>query len=283
MAGETVTRGPDLLVKDPGPLNLGITLECGQCFRWRQREDGFFEGAAGNRYLCLGVTEEGLLFRDTSREEYESFWKSYFALDTDYSRVERDFDSDPILRRAYQWAPGIRVLHQEGWEALASFILSQNNNIKRIRGIIQRLCDSFGEPIREGWHGFPSPRRLAECSLEDLEPLRAGFRSKYLLDAAQRVADGRLDLSAIAGLPLEEAQKQLMTVKGVGVKVAHCALLYGFGRLEGFPEDVWMKRVLTQLYPDGLSPAVLAHPGLAQQYLFHYARTCPDALPGKAG
>ena len=163
---------------------------------------------------------------------------------------------------------GIRILRQQPWETVISFIISANNNIPRIRGIIDRLCTGFGT---DGC--FPTPEQLAVQTPETLSPLRAGFRTKYILDAARKVADGTLCLDQLADMPLQQAREQLMTVNGIGPKVAECILLYGFHRLDAFPVDTWIKKVLCQCYPDGF-PEWIAPKGVAQQYLFHYIRVC---------
>lgn len=143
----------------------------------------------------------------------------------------------------------MRILRQEGFETLISFLFSQNNNVPRIKGIIERLCCSFGDPIGEGLYGFPSPERLAALSEEELAPLRCGWRGAYVLDAARKVASGTVDLKTAASLPMGEARQALQTIKGVGPKVAECVLLYGIGRLEAFPLDVWMKRAMAAIFP----------------------------------
>ena len=153
-----------------------------------------------------------------------------------------------------------------------SFILSQNNNIPRIKGIVERLCRDLGQPLGDGHYAFPTAERLAACSQEELAGARCGFRTKYLLDAARRVADGRLVLREFYTMPIDEAREQLQSIYGVGTKVAECVLLYGFGRMECFPMDVWMKRVMASLFPDGLPAEFTLVAGIAQQYLFHYGR-----------
>jgi len=176
------------------------------------------------------------------------------------------------LRAATQFSPGIRVLRQDGWEALCTFILSQNNNISRIKGLVGRLCEHFGRPIPGGFD-FPTPERLAALSVLDLEPVRCGFRAKYIIDAAKAVSGGRFDLSAIYTLPIDEAFAALQSIHGVGPKVAHCALLFGFGRTECLPVDVWMRRAMDAWFPQGLPEEIQPVAGIAQQYIFHYART----------
>ena len=270
--------GKDLLVEDLVPLSLPDTLDCGQSFRWRQLEEDLFEGMAGPHYLKIGREGEIFRFYDTEEELFLSFWKNYFDMETDYQAICQRLVQDEVMAKAAAYAPGIRVLHQDGWEALISFIISQNNNVARIKGIVERLCQTLGTEVRCGWYSFPTPEQLAACTVEELAPLRAGFRAKYLVDAAQKVASGQVDLAQVAKLPTPQARELLMTIKGVGVKVADCALLYGFAKMDCFPQDVWIKRAVAFLYPQGLPEVVLENPGIAQQYIFHYARTCPEAF-----
>ena len=266
------------MVSDLKDFSLLETLDCGQCFRWMPDENGIWQGIAMGHYLRIRqLGETDFLFMDTNMEQFKQIWEPYFDLNVDYGAIKTALAADPVMAQATQYAPGLRILRQDGWEALCTFIISQNNNIKRIRGIVERLCQCFGEPI-EGGYDFPTPPRLAEASLEDLAPLRSGFRAKYLLDAARKVAGGQVDLSRVPQLSYEEAQNYLQQIKGVGPKVADCALLFGFYRMEAFPMDVWMKRAMKSLYPEGLPEAVQPYRGIAQQYLFHYARTNPQLL-----
>lgn len=181
-----------------------------------------------------------------------------------------------MLKEAAKYAPGIRILRQEPYEALCTFIISQNNNIKRIKGIVQRLCENFGEEISPGDFAFPTPQKMAELSADDLAPLRAGFRNRYLIDAAQKVYSGEVDLESCRTLDYEQARKELMKITGVGVKVADCTLLFGLHRIEAFPVDVWMKRAMDKLFP-GMMPSDFGDcAGIAQQYIFHYSRMHPE-------
>lgn len=251
---------------------LSETLDCGQAFRWRQREDGCWEGVAGGRYLCLESQGEDIFLQAVPEADLP-FWRQYFDLERDYEELAVLFRKNPCLRRALASCPGIRVLRQEPWEALCTFILSANNNIPRIKGIVERLCQGWGEAVPgTGLPAFPKPEALAPLGEEDLAPLRAGWRSAYLLDAARQVAGGRLDLEETASLPTQEAEARLLEVKGVGKKVAQCVLLFGFGRVECIPMDVWMKRVMAELYPRGFPGYLRPYGGIAQQVLFHYYR-----------
>lgn len=264
-------------LRDIRCFELADILDCGQSFRWKPEAQDTYTGFAQERFLRISKQGSTVLFHNISMEDFEGFWRNYFDLDRDYGDLQELFMQDPVMAKAVAFAPGIRVLRQHSWEALCSFILSQNNNIIRIKGLVERLCENFGKPIDQGF-GFPAPQALAQLDVEDLAPVRSGFRAKYVIDAARRVSGGELDLTEVYSLPLEEARSQLQQIHGVGPKVADCALLYGFGRAEVIPMDVWMKRALAGLYPEGFPDKLRPWAGLAQQYLFHYVRNCPDAL-----
>lgn len=253
-------------------LDLQQTLDCGQCFRWQVLPGGEYRGIAFGQKLTITEQNGTVLFHGVTATEFESIWIPYFDLDFDYATVRESFaEMHPALKEAARFAPGIRLLRQDPWEALCSFILSQNNNIPRIKGLVDRLCQLLGEQ-RDGFYDFPTPERLAEQTIDTLAPVRSGFRAKYLIDAAQKVVDGTVNLNALYHLPMDQARQSLTQIYGVGDKVAECALLYGFHRLEAFPMDVWMKRAMAVLLP-GYSPEQLGpYAGVAQQYLFHYSR-----------
>ena len=265
-----------------GCLDLSQTLDCGQAFRWQPillpNDKTAWRGVAFGHTLTVWQDSSEFVF-DCTEEEFNNIWYTYFDFGTDYAALRTALSAaHPVLAEACSYAPGIRILRQEPWEALCSFIISQNNNIARIKGIIERLCSLSNHPIVCGsdlLYAFPSPEQLAACTLEDLAPLRAGFRAKYLLDAARRVHTGELDLLSLHAEPLELAREALMTVHGIGPKVADCVLLYGLHRTHCFPMDVWMKRAM-QLLP-GITPESLGDAaGIAQQYIFHYARMHPE-------
>lgn len=264
-----------------GRFSLSSTLECGQSFRWKKNTDGSYSGVAGCRALRIRQEAGLLCFYDTTKQEFETFWKNYFDLETDYDAIYRCLCRDETVKKAYDYTGEIHILRQNGWEGLCSFILSQNNNIPRIMGIIERLCEAFGQRLDRGGYGFPSAERLAACSLENLSVLRAGFRAKYLLDAAQKVTMGAVDLELAAKGDLEEARQMLRQINGVGPKVAECALLFGCYRVEAVPVDVWIKRAFQYFYPEGMPQFLRPYGGIAQQVIFHYVRCCKEALPAE--
>ena len=268
---ETIVVRPE----EMGGLNLAETLDCGQAFRWKPVPDEkaeIWEGIAGNHYLRIRREHNELRF-ECSSGDFEGFWKNYFDLNVDYSEKKKQLALlDPVMRDAIGYAPGIRLLRQEPFEVMCSFILSQNCNIPRIKGMIERLCALCGESIGQDQSAFPTPVALAAQGLDGLEPVRAGFRAKYLLSAAEAAVSGRVQLEKIYDMDIDEGRETLQQIRGIGPKVAECILLFGYHKLEAFPMDVWMKRVMEAFYP-GKSPSFFgSEAGLAQQYLFHYAR-----------
>ncbi len=261
----------ELIIKNIIPFDLALTLDCGQAFRWNETDDGCFEGIALGRYLKIKQDKTDLIFYNTSKEDYDNIWKGYFDFERDYGAILKKARENDLLRRITKDCGGIRLLKQDPWEALCSFIISQNNNIPRIKGIITRLCENFGDKIECGYT-FPTAEKLANLTVEDLAPLRAGFRAKYILSAAKKCSD-EIDLNTLPQLPIEKAREILMTITGVGPKVADCTLLFGLGFHSAFPMDVWMKRAMAVLFnnklPDGFEDCA----GIIQQYIFHYART----------
>lgn len=265
LEGTIVLKAPD--------LDLRTTLLCGQCFRWEEQGTGFF-GVVSDRAAYVSC-RDGTLFIDPAtppKEDEAAFWRDYFDLDRDYEALRRQMASHPVLRQACAFAPGIHILRQPFFETLCSFILSANNNIPRIKGIIERLCACFGPALEDGHFGFPTPETLAVLEKEDLAPLRCGYRASYLLDAARRMAASELNETALKACPMPEARAAVQTVLGVGPKVAECVLLYGLGRMEAFPVDVWMRRALLEYFPQGFPEEYRSCAGIAQQVLYHWVR-----------
>ncbi len=267
-----VAKNGDLHISGVTHLSLAETLDCGQAFRWKEKESGLWCGVAGNKYLELELKGDTLILYNTSLLDYKNFWENYFDLKTDYGEIISKISHNEILREAAKLGDGIRILRQNSWEALCSFIFSQNNNIERIKGIIERLCENFGENLGNGFYSFPTAEKLASLTIEDLEVLRSGFRAKYAIDAAKRVVSGEIDLNKISKMPIEEARNELVKIYGVGEKVADCTLLFGMYRIDAFPRDVWIKRAMEKLFPEGLPKETEGYEGIVQQYLFYYAR-----------
>lgn len=269
-----------IVIPDVRDLDLEQTLDCGQSFRWEKQNDGSFSGVAFGKYVNISLDGTDMIIKNAAPED-EKIWRNYFDLELDYGKIRGDISKlHPVLEDAARYAPGIRILRQEPYEALCTFIISQNNNIKRIKGIVARLCESFGDEIDEGVYTFPTAERLAELTPDDLAPLRAGFRNRYIIDSAKKVALGEVDLELCKTADYEAARAELMKITGVGVKVADCTLLFGMHRVEAFPVDVWMKRAMEKLFPGMTANDFGEYAGIAQQYIFHYSRMHPELFEG---
>lgn len=265
-----------IVIPDVRDLDLEQTLDCGQSFRWEKQNDGSFSGVAFGKYVNISLDGTDMIIKNAAPED-EKIWREYFDLELDYGKIRGDISKlHPVLEEAARYAPGIRILRQEPYEALCTFIISQNNNIKRIKGIVARLCKSFGDEIDEGVYTFPTAERLAKLTPDDLAPLRAGFRNRYIIDSAKKVASGEVDLELCKTADYEAARAELMKITGVGVKVADCTLLFGMHRVEAFPVDVWMKRAMEKLFPGMTANDFGEYAGIAQQYIFHYSRMHPE-------
>ncbi len=253
-------------------LNIEKTFECGQCFRWNADASGVYTGIVQGRILSIWNGGEDVLCLCAPDEL--AFWQDYFDLSTDYSAASKKFTQPEYLRMCADFGEGIRILRQEPWEALCTFIISQCNNIPRIKGIVENLCRLFGKELGDGLFEFPSSEKIAALTLSDLDPLRAGYRSEYILCAAKAVADGSLNFDELRRIPPEEAHAKITQLRGIGSKVGNCFMLYGLHIMDRFPVDVWMKRALKAHFPSDFDPKALgAFSGLAQQYIFYYART----------
>jgi N-glycosylase/DNA lyase len=240
----------NIIVDCPG-FDLELTLDCGQAFR---RPLECSQDAHTGTVTLFNVTEA----------EFLTKWDRYFDFCRDYESIKNEFASDSVMKAAIDYCGGIRLLLQDTWETLVSFIVSQNNNIPRIKLIIGRLYDHYGH--------FPTAADLAHETPETLDFAKAGFRAKYLIGSAKMVLSREINLDELAKMPTCMARLQLQKLPGVGPKVAECTLLYGYGRLECFPVDVWIKKALAEFYPDGFPFAGHPYAGIAQQFLFHYIR-----------
>jgi N-glycosylase/DNA lyase len=268
--------------------DLAATLNSGQAFRWHPHGGGW-TGIVGSHWVRLEAANN-LLTAHTARPVTDWTWLThYLQLDLDLADVLASFPDDPPMRSAVAACRGLRLLRQDPWECLASFILSSTKQIVQIRQIIARLCECHGDPVpvpdgHPPAHSFPSPARLAAVDESELRRCKMGFRAPYLRETARVIAAGQCDLAAILEMPLPEARAKLLKLPGVGPKIADCALLFGFGFAGAFPVDVWVMRALRQLYFPRRQPSrprlqrftathFGRHAGYAQQYLFHYMRT----------
>jgi N-glycosylase/DNA lyase len=270
-------------------FDLDATLSSGQAFCWRRGADENWRGWIGDR-PCVAGLDGGRLFVHGGGLT-ESGVERYFGLDVSMEKIFASFPAnDPWLARARLFAPGLRILRQEPWETLCNFICSSLKQIVQIAQINHDLRVAFGPKLRPGEHVFPSAAQLARVSEAELRACRLGFRARHLFVAARQIAAGEISLDHVATLPTPAAREELMRVRGVGEKVANCVLLFAYGRLEAFPIDVWVERVLRRLYfrrGSRVKPGTLRlfserhfgpNGGYAQQFLFHWIRNDPTAL-----
>ncbi len=260
-------------------LELRRIAESGQCFRWEPLQEGGYRIPFRDRRLYIRETVSGGFLLDCGEEEFRTLWRTYFDLDTDYAaiRARVSGETDPFLTQAIQAERGIRILRQDPWETLVSFIISQNRNIPAIRRSIDLLCQNAGE-AREDRYGrrfftFPSPEGILRLGDAALDSCRLGYRAKYVRAAALAVARGSLRLEALAEAGEEETCAALTGLYGVGIKVASCVSLFGLHHLNAFPVDVWIRRALEAEYPGGYPyDRYSPYNGVYQQYIFAYCR-----------
>lgn len=275
----------NIILKNVPDFDLRHIFDCGQCFRFNCTSEGTYEGVAFGKALRISQQGDEVILYETSEEDFKNIWYSFFDLGRDYGEIKKRVSCDEAMSEASEYGFGIRILRQELWETLISFIISASNNIPRIKGIVERLCEGFGERITYmggEYYTFPSPDRIASLTKEELSVIRAGFRDKYILDAAKRIVSGEISLEYIQSLPTPDAKAELMKISGVGNKVSDCILLFGLNRADSFPVDVWIKRIMEYCY-FGREASIkevseLANEkfgelgGFAQQYLFFWAR-----------
>lgn len=262
-------------------INLKDTFECGQCFRWNFL-DGVWQGVAFGHAVYMRQTENGIAVGNTTEEDIYKVWIPYLDLEHDYKPV-RDFcENNAFLTAAAESGKGIRILKQAPKETIFSFIISSNNNISRIKKIVEAFCALFGEEIWVGnrlFYAFPKAEALKNATVEDLEPIHAGFRDKYLIDCARVLNENEDFIPSLSSLDADEARKKLKTIKGIGDKVADCILLFAFQKYDVFPKDVWINRVTREVFHENFSEKELGeNAGIIQQYMFYFGRSNPDFL-----
>lgn len=268
---------------------LSQILECGQCFHFDKLDEEVYEVVAFGRAVKMEQTDKMLRIYGSSMEDYETIWKSYLDMDNDYGLIKQSvIKADGALKTAVDEKSGIRILNQDFFETLISFIISQNKNIPQIKQCVKNISHRFGDEVigynGEAFYVFPDVKKLHDVTEDELRECKVGFRAPYIKNATEAVYSGTVTKEKLDSLDIAQARKLLMSIKGVGEKVANCVLLFGLGRREAFPVDVWMKRIMEQMYFDGKDTkktdieafAVKKFGdigGYAQQYLFDYART----------
>ena len=280
------------VIKNQDSFELEDIFECGQCFRWNKEEDSSYTGVIKNGVINVKKLGNKIIFKGICDKEIKDIVEDYFDLTRDYSKIKKQLSEiDTYMKTSVEYGKGIRILNQDLWETIISFIISANNNIPRIKGIIERLSAKYGKKIE--WNGkkyytFPTPEELKEVSVEDYRKLGLGFRDIRLYETTKMILENKVDLQKLRENPdTKEVREQLLTLSGVGPKVADCILLFSdLKRFEVFPIDVWVRRVMNDLYIKEEDETKVSKvkiekianekfgslAGLAQQYLFYWRR-----------
>ncbi len=284
---EIIQDNLDVIINNISDFNITQVLECGQCFHFDKINEDEYSLVAMNKYLHIKQLDNKVIFYNTSIEDFENIWRNYFDIDRDYADIKNKIlECDSLLESAINAKSGIRIINQEFFEILISFIISQNKQIPHIKQIVRTISREYGNPIDIGNgetdYAFPTVEQLVNVSEDDLRKCKVGFRAPYIKNACEKVYSGEVSLEKLSDMEWREARELLITIKGVGEKVANCVLLFGLGRREVFPVDVWMKRIMEDLYLKQDTPKPLIEEyaykkygelgGYAQQYLFYYGR-----------
>lgn len=279
----------DYIIKNPADFNLKETIECGQCFHFNRIDENEYVLIAYGHMLHIRQDEKNLIFYNTEENEYNELWRKYFDIDRDYANIKEELlTKDDKLEEAISAMSGVRILNQEFFETLISFIISQNKQIPHIKKIVADISQKYGTYKGEvkgiPMYAFPDVRQLKKATVDDLKELKTGFRAPYIYDAVNRVYDGSINYNELIAMDSYAGIEKMCEIKGVGNKVASCVSLFSLGKRDSFPIDVWIKRIMEHLYFDGQDTtkdniARLARErfgelgGYAQQYLFYYGKT----------
>ena len=279
------------IIENQESFKLKDIFECGQCFRWNENEDGSYTGVINNGVLNVEKQGEKIIFTGMLEKDLKEVVRFYFDLDRNYEEIKMQLSNiDKYLKTSVEYGKGIRILNQDLWETIISFIISANNNIPRIKGIIERLSKKYGTEIEwngEKYYTFPTPKQLGKATVKDLRSLGTGFRDIRIYETTQKVLSGKINLNEVQNKDTLSAREELLTLSGVGPKVADCILLFStLKRFDVFPIDVWVRRVMNELYIKNEDETKVSKKdimkianekfgnfeGLAQQYLFYWKR-----------
>lgn len=279
------------IIEKQESFELKDIFECGQCFRWNENENGSYTGVVNKGVLKVEKQGEKIIFTGMLDIDIKEVVRFYFDLDRNYEEIKMQLSNiDKYLKTSVEYGKGIRILNQDLWETIISFIISANNNIPRIKGIIERISKKYGTEIEwngEKYYTFPTPKQLRKATVEDLRSLGTGFRDIRIYETTQKVLSGEFNLNEIQNKDTLSAREELLTLSGVGPKVADCILLFStLKRFDVFPIDVWVRRVMNELYIKNEDETKVSKneiskiakkkfgnlEGLAQQYLFYWKR-----------
>ena len=285
-------REQEYKISNIDSFELKDIFDCGQCFRWNEQQDGSYTGVFGENVLNVSKVGNDVVFKGICKENIKETVENYFDLNRDYQKIKHKLEKiDENMKRSIEYGQGIRILNQDLWETIISFIISANNNIPRIKGIIERLAKKYGKEIEWNntkYYTFPTAKALKDVTVQEYRELGLGFRDIRLYETTHMILDKKVDLEAMKNNPnTMEVREQLLSLSGVGPKVADCILLFSdLKRFEVFPIDVWVRRVMNDLYIHNEDETKVNKKqiekiaqekfgdlaGLAQQYLFYWRR-----------
>lgn len=256
------------------------TFDCGQCFRWEKEADGSYIGVAGGQAVRIKADGDNVTIDGISEKDYERFWKNYLDADRDYSVIKEAVSTNDIMKNAVSFGTGIRILRQEFFETLISFIISQRSSIPKIKSSVEKMCSLWGSETEfeeKTYYTFPTPEKIAALSEDDVRSIGVGYRAPYIIKAAQAVLNGDIKEEDLNNLDTPSARLKLLTLYGVGDKVCDCVLLFSLGKYDLFPADVWIKRVMEESFNTKDAKAIGenlfgSYSGFAQQYLFYWRK-----------
>lgn len=275
-----------IIIKEQPDFDPCHIFECGQAFRWEKEKDNSYTVVAKGKVINIAKQNEDIIINNTNAEDFIDIWQDYFDLNTDYTNIKLWLDNDDIMKKAIGFGHGIRILNQDEFEIIISFMISANNRIPMIKKVIENLSYNFGDKIGEYngklYYSFPTEEQLAKADIDIIRSCKAGFRSERIKEAAMRIVDERDIVYMLKEKSYEDALEYLLSYKGIGNKVANCILLFSMKQFSTFPVDVWVRRVMQELYvPKTTSDKQIREfaehkfgslSGYAQQYLFYYAR-----------
>lgn len=280
------------ILENQKSFKLKDIFECGQCFRWNEQKDGSYIGVIKDGVINVKIDNDIIIFTGKCEENLEELVNHYFDLNTNYEEIKQKISNiDEYLKKSVEYGDGIRLLNQDLWETIISFIISANNNIPRIKGIIERISKEYGNEIEwngEKYYTFPTPQQLKDVTVEEYRKLGLGFRDIRLYETTKMILNKEIDLEKLKNNSnTQEVRNELLRLSGVGPKVADCILLFSdLKRFDVFPIDVWVRRVMNDLYIKEEDETKVSKvkiekiaeekfgnlKGLAQQYLFYLRR-----------
>lgn len=256
------------------------TFDCGQCFRWERQADESYIGVAGGQAVRIKADGDCVTIDGCTEKDYENFWRKYLDADRDYGKIKKAVSTNNVMEKAVTFGHGIRILKQEFFETLISFIISQRSSIPKIKSSVEKMCRLWGDEIKfegKSYYTFPSPEKIASLTEDDIRKAGVGYRAPYILKSAKAVLDGEIDGESLEALDTPAARASLLSLYGVGDKVCDCVLLFSLAKYDLFPADVWIKRVMQEKF-DSLDAKSTGedlfgtNSGFAQQYLFYWKK-----------